>query len=111
SSSGVIGVTAASMGRDSEPQRDSVRAMVTRRRLLEGSLAAAFGAYLAACGETGGARRSSTSAKPIPKAQVASSMYFANWPLYIDDKHESLKQFQEEYGTRIKYVEEINDNQ
>jgi spermidine/putrescine transport system substrate-binding protein len=85
--------------------------MLTRRRLLEGSLAAAFGAYLAACGETGGARTSSTSAKPIPKARIASSMYFANWPLYIDDKRTSLKEFQRAYGTRIKYVEEINDNQ
>ena len=37
-------------------------------------------------------------------------MYFANWPLYIDEKHSALKSFQKKYGTKIKYVEEINDN-
>jgi spermidine/putrescine transport system substrate-binding protein len=37
-------------------------------------------------------------------------MYFANWPLYIDEKHSALKSFEKKHGTKIKYVEEINDN-
>ena len=37
-------------------------------------------------------------------------MYFANWPLYIDEERSALKKFQDKYGTKIKYVEEINDN-
>ena len=40
-------------------------------------------------------------------------MYFSNWPLYIDvegKRHPTLDDFQKKYGTKVKYVEEINDN-
>src|SRR5829696_4345476 len=69
-------------------------------------------AYLAACGsETGGgSEEKSEDAKTIAKGKIADSLYFANWPLYIDEKRESLKKFQDKYGTKVKYVEEINDN-
>ena len=88
---------------------------LTRRRLLRngaaGALSASALAYLAACGETGGA--SDGEVKTVPKGEIASSMYFANWPLYIDSEGErrpTLQRFRERYGTRVKYVEEINDN-
>jgi spermidine/putrescine transport system substrate-binding protein len=69
-------------------------------------------AYLAACGtdEPANSGKSSSEVKPIPKGKIASSLYFANWPLYIDEKHSALKSFEQKYGTKIKYVEEINDN-
>ena len=55
-------------------------------------------------------RRKAQEEKAIPKGEIASSLYFANWPLYIDEKHSALKRFQDKYGTKVKYVEEINDN-
>ena len=90
-----------------------LRGPLTRRRLLSrgagGALAMSSLAALAACGsETGGAEK---PAKTIAKQKIAESMYFANWPLYIDEKRETLKRFESEYGTKTKYVEEINDNQ
>jgi spermidine/putrescine transport system substrate-binding protein len=94
-----------------------LRDPITRRLILKrgaaGVLSASALAYLAACGTDepgGGSGQSSSEAKPIAKGKLASSLYFANWPLYIDEKHSALKSFQQKYGTKIKYVEEINDN-
>jgi spermidine/putrescine transport system substrate-binding protein len=94
-----------------------LRDPLTRRRLMQRGAAGALGlsalAYLAACGpRTGGALQSAgEESDVIRKGKIADSIYFANWPLYIDEKRETLKKFQEEYGTKVKYVEEINDNQ
>jgi spermidine/putrescine transport system substrate-binding protein len=97
---------------DCEARRDTVRLMVTRRRLLERSAAAALAAYLAASGEeTGGARQSADELEPIPKGKIAKSMTFSNWPLYIEEDHGTLEEFEREYGTKVRYVEEINGNQ
>jgi spermidine/putrescine transport system substrate-binding protein len=92
-----------------------LRNPLTRRRVLQrgaaGALSTSALAYLAACGTdepSGG--QSAEEEKPIPKGKVADSMYMANWPLYIDEKHDTLKKFEDEYGTKVKYVEEINDN-
>jgi spermidine/putrescine transport system substrate-binding protein len=86
--------------------------MLTRRRLLERSAAAALAAYLAACGdETGGVKNAPEDAKPIAKGKVADSLAFSNWPLYIEEGQGTLKEFERRYGARVKYVEEINDNQ
>jgi len=76
-----------------------------------GALSFSALAYLAACGsETGGGADTSPEAKAIPKGQVSDSLYFANWPLYIEEDRGTLKDFEKEYGTKVKYVEEINDN-
>jgi spermidine/putrescine transport system substrate-binding protein len=94
-----------------------LRDPVTRRRLMQCGAAGALGAsalaYLAACGpRTGGALQSAgEESDVIPKGKISDSLYFANWPLYIDEKRDTLKKFQKEYGTKVKYVEEINDNQ
>jgi spermidine/putrescine transport system substrate-binding protein len=94
-----------------------LRDPLTRRRLMKRGAAGALGlsalAYLAACGpRTGGALQSADGESDvIPKGKISDTLYFANWPLYIDEKRETLKKFQEEYGTKVKYVEEINDNQ
>jgi spermidine/putrescine transport system substrate-binding protein len=88
---------------------------ISRRRLLQrggaGALSLSALAYLAACGEeTGGSGGKSKQSEAIKKSKIASSLYVANWPLYIDEKHLTLKRFQDKYGTSVKYVEEINDN-
>ena len=96
-----------------------LRDPLTRRHLMKrgaaGALSMSALAYLAACGtdEPGGGDgggSKSEEAKTIPKGKIASSMYMANWPLYIEEDHGTLKEFQQKYGTKIKYVEEINDN-
>ena len=93
-----------------------LRNPLTRRRILQrgaaGALSASALAYLAACGtdEPAGSGDKAQEQKAIPKGEIASSMYVANWPLYIDEDRSALKKFQDKYGTKIKYVEEINDN-
>jgi spermidine/putrescine transport system substrate-binding protein len=84
---------------------------ITRRRLMRqgaaGALSASAIAYLAACGDSGGGK---AQTKVIPKGQISKTLYFANWPDYIDPKKSSLGKFKKRYGTSIKYVEEVNDN-
>ena len=93
-----------------------LRNPLTRRRILQrgaaGALSASALAYLAACGtdEPGGGGDSAEESKAIPKGEIGDSLYVANWPAYIDEERSALKSFQEKYGTKIKYVEEINDN-
>jgi spermidine/putrescine transport system substrate-binding protein len=88
-------------------------AALDRRSLLKGTAAGALSlslaGFLAACGSDS----SGGSAKVIPKGEIAKNMTFSNWELYIDvegKKHPTLDQFQKKYGTKVKYVEEINDN-
>jgi spermidine/putrescine transport system substrate-binding protein len=93
-----------------------LRNPLTRRRMLQrgaaGALSASALAYLAACGtdEPAGSGNTPEEEKVIPKGEISDSLYFANWPLYIDEGHGSLKKFEAKYGTKVKYVEEVNDN-
>jgi spermidine/putrescine transport system substrate-binding protein len=94
-----------------------LRDPLTRRLILKrgaaGVMSASALAYLAACGtdeESGGDGQKASEEETIPKGKIASSMYFANWPLYIDEERSALKSFQQKHGTKIKYVEEVNDN-
>jgi spermidine/putrescine transport system substrate-binding protein len=93
-----------------------IRDEVTRRRLLRrgaaGALSVSALSYLAACGsETGGgSANKEESSKVIKKGEIGDSLYVANWPLYIDEKRVTLKKFEDKYGAKVKYVEEINDN-
>jgi spermidine/putrescine transport system substrate-binding protein len=92
-----------------------IRDEVTRRRLLRrgaaGALSVSALSYLAACGsETGGTGDNKPESKVIKKGEIGDSLYVANWPLYIDEKRKTLSRFQDKYGTKVKYVEEINDN-
>jgi spermidine/putrescine transport system substrate-binding protein len=89
---------------------------LTRRRLLRRGAAGAFSlsalAWLAACGDSdlsGGKKES----KVIPRGKIASTLHFSNWPYYIDSKSPdkgTFGKFKKKYGTKVKYVEEINDN-
>jgi spermidine/putrescine transport system substrate-binding protein len=105
---------------DEQLERQFERALrdpLTRRRLMQRGALGALGlsglASLAACGpKTGGVVGGGGEGESdvIKKTEIADSLYFANWPLYIDEKQVTLDRFREEYGTKVKYVEEINDN-
>ncbi|MGH2714991.1 MAG: polyamine ABC transporter substrate-binding protein [Thermoleophilaceae bacterium] len=94
-----------------------IRDEISRRRLLRrgaaGALSVSALSYLAACGsETGGGGDGGgePETKTIEKGEISDSLYFANWPLYIEEDRGTLKEFEQEYGTKVKYVEEVNDN-
>jgi spermidine/putrescine transport system substrate-binding protein len=90
---------------------------LTRRHIFKrgaaGLMSASALAYLAACGTDepgGGNGKAAAEEKPIAKGKIADALYFANWPAYIDEDRTALASFEKKNGTKIKYVEEINDN-
>jgi spermidine/putrescine transport system substrate-binding protein len=90
---------------------------LTRRRVIQrgaaGALSASALAYLAACGTDepgGGGGGGSEEVKAIAKGKIAGPLYVANWPFYIEEDRGTLKEFQQEVGAEVKYVEEVNDN-
>jgi len=89
---------------------------LTRRRFLQGSTLAGFGAFLAAC--TGGSSPSpSAGASTSPDGgEITGPLNWANWPAYIDLNEDetaspTLEAFQEEYGIEVNYVEDIQGNE
>ena len=75
-----------------------------------GALGLSLAGFLAACGDDGGGGGGEGRSR---RARSPKNMTFSNWPYYIDVKgkrHPTLDQFQKKYGTKVKYVEEINDN-
>jgi spermidine/putrescine transport system substrate-binding protein len=64
--------------------------------------------YLAACGAD---RPEQQQVQKVERGEIADSLYFANWPLYIEEDRGTLEEFQREYGAEVRYAEEINDNQ
>ena len=89
---------------------------MSRRRFVgrAGSTAlagSALAAFLQACGGAEGQDESSgdtkTEAANHPKTAL-STIVFSNWPLYIDKK--VIKDFDKETGAKLKYLEDINDN-
>jgi spermidine/putrescine transport system substrate-binding protein len=95
-----------------------VQAEISRRQLLRrgaaGALSVGAAGFLAACG--GGSALSGGNKKQaavIPNGKVAAVLNFSNWPLYIDvagHKHPTLEEFTKKFGPKVKYTEEINDN-
>jgi spermidine/putrescine transport system substrate-binding protein len=80
------------------------------RRAAAGGTVLTVPGLLSACG--GGSKSAATTAaaKTLPKTIV-----FSNWPLYIDvnekkKTHPSLDQFEAKYNVKVRYVEDINDN-
>ncbi len=86
---------------------------LSRRRFLEAGVAlTTLPAIFAACGIEGtGATEEeiAAAAREVshPKTEIGR-WTFSNWPLYMDKK--ILRQFEKEYGGKVRYLEEINDN-
>jgi spermidine/putrescine transport system substrate-binding protein len=93
----------------------------TRRQLLGRGAAGAsvltLPGLLAACGGGGGIKSPAKTGTSAPvKRQLAKTLNFSNWPLYIDvnektKSHPTLDAFTKKYGVNVKYTEDINDNQ
>lgn len=89
---------------------------VSRRRFLgrtagAGLAVGGLGAFLAACGGVEGTadnEKTTTAATASHPKETIAAWTFANWPLYMDKA--LLTDFDKEYGGKVKYVEEINDN-
>lgn len=64
---------------------------------------------LAACGGVEGEGTGTTVSSDVdhPKTEIGD-WTFSNWPLYIDKK--ILRDFEREFGGKVKYLEDINDN-
>jgi len=96
----------------------SGRAAVTRRRLLGLGSLAVGGAALSACGipPAAGSKGGPAEKRDPDYSKKEKVLTFANWPLYIDvDKHDKKKRptldaFERHSGIKVKYIEDINDN-
>jgi spermidine/putrescine transport system substrate-binding protein len=97
--------------RDDTPQRGTG---YRRRDALRLAGLAAAGLAAAGCGE-------SPPPAPKPTPPVGSAAWwaaqrrhghvnFANWPLYIDPNHQTLKDFTTATGTTVSYAEVIQEN-
>jgi spermidine/putrescine transport system substrate-binding protein len=87
-----------------------------RGALRLGGLGAA-GLALAACGVQGSAPRQQTTKQALSAAQrfwkaqhLTKHVNFANWALYIDPSHATLKQFTAATGITVTYSEVIQDD-
>ena len=91
---------------------DLTRSELLRRAALGGTLLSIPG-FLAACGgDDGGSAGGTTTEGP---KELAATLKFSNWSLYIDrdektKKSPTLDQFKEQTGTTVQYFEDINDN-
>ena len=93
---------------------------ITRRLFLKraavGGAALSLPALIAACGGGGGiaAQTGSGGSSTEVKQQLADTLVFANWPLYIDQKGKkrpTLDEFTAQTGVTVRYIEEVNDNE
>ncbi len=89
---------------------DLTRLELLRRAALGGTVLSIPG-FLAACG---GDDSESAGTTAGPK-ELAATLKFSNWTLYIDrdektKKSPTLDQFKEQTGTTVQYFEDINDN-
>jgi spermidine/putrescine transport system substrate-binding protein len=92
---------------------DQLTRLELLRRAALGGAALTVPGILAACGGDGdgeGAGGATTTAK-----ELAETLRFSNWTLYIDrnektKKSPTLEQFKQKTGVTVNYVEDINDN-
>ena len=95
-----------------ESERLSRRGFIGRAG-ASGLALSGLASVIAACGGVEGeadkAEKSKSDAAAVshPKTEIGN-WTFSNWPLYIDKK--VIKQFNQQFGGKAKYVEEINDN-
>jgi spermidine/putrescine transport system substrate-binding protein len=76
-------------------------------------LALALG--LAACGGGGGGGGSSEDAPTAQAGPVKGDLTISNWPGYIDPGEDgeegTVAEFEKETGVKVKYIEDVNDNE
>ncbi|HZT15440.1 MAG TPA: spermidine/putrescine ABC transporter substrate-binding protein [Gaiellaceae bacterium] len=87
------------------------RDQLLRRAAAGGALLSVPG-LLAACGGSG--KKAATTTAAVAQ-QMPKSLTWSNWPLYIDlnektKSHPSLVAFEKHYHTKVRYLEDINDN-
>jgi spermidine/putrescine transport system substrate-binding protein len=84
------------------------RAQISRRTLLAGTGAGATALALAAC-STG-----SDISAPEDRSDTDKTLNWANWPFYIDEdddgNYPTLERFQDEFGIRVNYLVDVDDN-
>jgi spermidine/putrescine transport system substrate-binding protein len=92
---------------------------LSRRQLMQGTLAVSAGAVLASCGfGSSGVATIKHTNWVWTKAKKAGLLDFANWPLYIDTAtdaagkttYPSLDQFTQATGIKVNYSEPIQDD-
>jgi spermidine/putrescine transport system substrate-binding protein len=89
---------------------------LSRRNALSLGGVSAAALALAACGVQGAAetqttKQAETAADKFWKAQKATgTVNFANWALYIDPGHQTLKEFTKNTGIKVNYSEVIQDD-
>ena len=101
-----------------EGMNDPLTRLQLLRRLAAGGATLSLPAIIAACGggagiegeagDTGGGEETNV------KRELVDTLVFANWPAYIDvkgKKHPTLDKFTAETGVKVKYIEEVNDNE
>ncbi|HET7856142.1 MAG TPA: hypothetical protein VFL41_06765, partial [Gaiellaceae bacterium] len=82
------------------------------RRAAAGGAAISIPGLLSACGSDDNEQAGGTTET---EKQLASTLRFSNWTLYIDrnektKKSPTLEGFREKTGTTVQYYEDINDN-
>jgi spermidine/putrescine transport system substrate-binding protein len=101
--------------RDDTPQRGTGYRRRDALRLAGLAGLAAAGLAAAGCGAS-----PPSSPKPAPPAGSAAwwatqrkhgHVNFANWPLYIDPSHQTLKEFTAATGITVSYAEVIQEDQ
>jgi spermidine/putrescine transport system substrate-binding protein len=88
------------------------RIELLRRGAAAGAVLTVPSSLLAACG---GSNESAATTTEAAQKQLAKTLRFSNWTLYIDidektKKRPTLDQFQQKTGTKVAYTEDINDN-
>jgi spermidine/putrescine transport system substrate-binding protein len=92
------------------------RGLLTRRTMMAGMGAVGLASLLAACGTKGTAGKANPSAQAATdKSDTEKVVNWSNWPEYIDvdDKtktHPTLDAFDKQYGIKVNYTEDYNDN-
>jgi spermidine/putrescine transport system substrate-binding protein len=100
-----------------EPRLDPITRRQLLRRAAAGGMVLSVPSILAACGGGGGIAAQTGSgggASTEVKQQLADTLVFANWPLYIDQKGKkrpTLDEFTADTGVSVRYIEEVNDNE
>ena len=96
---------------------DPISRRLFLKRAAVGAGALTLPSLIAACGGGGGIGGQSNAggASTEVNQQLADTLVFANWPLYIDsekgNKRPSLDQFTAQTGVKVRYIEEVNDNE